>query len=636
MKPTLLATLLLAAAPVAAAQDACGGSSLVTSYRVLPGADFADITGLPGSVTLLGPGADDATAAVAFPSGFAFSFYGTPRTGLTACSNGWLSFEAAPAAFADNAHPGDAAGPNEAICAWFDDLVLLDPQAAVSWRADLPAQTLTVQWSRVSTCASKAPLAGEGDFSFQAVLFGSAHPTRANEIELRHDHLGSTLAPIAACGSPLAGTAAVSATVGVEGPALAAGALDPTDRGAANEVFPPHGLRLLPHDQRATGFTGVVDVEFPPVFCHRETSEDVVFLPEEPCATPCYGDESSSSLLGGFIPLPWKFGFFGRHVASASMTAGGYVALGEGFAQGDLPDGPLGDPGLPNAVLAGWGDALEGTVGSEYQYRVVGEPGCRVMAFEWHDWSDELPPAGDCGIGGGAVTIQVKLYEAGAGELVATSGGCPIDAVLPGTGDDSVAFELELESPGPFSATVGMESHDGQAGITVGSNLAAPLLPDARFLADPCDLGTVRFYGDGNTNDAFGNVPELLTNGVQPLHGNLFGLRMEGCSPGYDTLLYLDLSPLLPGTGIPCPCGGYQGGLGTFWVTPGGPLTLVLALGPADASASGKGSKAIDLLLPNDPLLAGATFFAQMIATTKPAGQKRKVELTEGAKITIG
>ncbi|MBM3985550.1 MAG: hypothetical protein FJ296_07680 [Planctomycetes bacterium] len=634
MKLTTLAILLLGAA--AAAQTPCGTAVPVQGYRSLPGDDFEDITALPGTVTLLGAGADDATAAVAFPPGFAFRFYGTARTGFTVCSNGWLSFEAAPAPAALNTHAGDTTGPNEAIHAWFDDLALLDSTSSLAWRADLAAQTLTVQWTRVATCTGKAPLSGVGSFSFQAVLFSSTHPAHADAIELRYDHESPGIVPVAPCGSSLASTAAVSATVGVEPAALVAGAMDPTERGAANEAFPSTGLRLLPLVHRVTPYTGTVSVVPMAPLCHRETGEGVVILPEDPCDTPCYGDETATTLLGGFVPLPWKFSFFGRHVKSAALTAGGYVALGEGHSQGDLADGPLGDPSPPNALLAGWGDTLEGVPGAEYQYRVIGEPGCRVFAFEWHDWSDEVAPAGDCGTGDGALTFQVKLFEAGAGEPVQTTGDCPYDDVLPGVGNDTVAFEHEIETPGPFSATIGAESHDGLSAVTVGHTLAAPPLEEARQIVDPCDWGTVRFYGDANANDPSINVPELQTNGVAPLRGNSFGLRMVGCTDGWDTLLYVDLSPLLPGQGIPCPCGGYSGSLGTFWVTPGGPLTLVLPLGPAAPSASGLGSKSIDLVLPTDPVLAGATFFAQMIATFKPLAGKRLVELTEGAKITIG
>lgn len=640
----LFPALLASSAWSQTAAPCAAGSSTVAGYRSNPLPNsFSSILGLPGTVPVFGVGADDQIASVVFPGGFSFQFYGSARSLIVVGSNGYVTFDTSAAPTGRNEHIDHPAGPEEAIFVWHDDLVLTEAGAEVAARFDMTsgAESLTLEWYRVSNAV--APATGLGSMGFQVILYASTHATKANRIELRYDRSASP--PVmAGCSTDNPSVFSTSATVGVEGlhSSTTAAQLghDPTERGAANQQFPPADLALI-----ATTFsqpsTGLSVEKLPGLFCHRDEHPDTVFLPAN-CGDVCYGDTPSSKLTGEPIAIPWKFNLMGRHVRSFVMNSNGFLQLGAGTADGYPNNAGLPSAAAPNAVVAPFWDDLEGNRKSEMQYRVVGLPGCRVISAEWHQAHDSVAPEEDCATGGGAVSMQAKLFEAGAGTPVASGGSkkpCPFDDVLLGNGDDRIEFTYDagIFVFGNFSATIGVESTTGGVGLEgePGSSLTAPDL-DKLYRFRQCDFGTVRYYGDGSTNIPGGCIPEMQTNGVPPVIGNPFGLRVVHASPGFAAALLIDSQPAPAGQSIPCPCGGIPTAFGTFWVDLfGSAQVAAFNAGAVAGSAACSGSASIDFVLPNLGSLVGVTVFAQWF-NFQVQGANLLVELSEGAKITVG
>jgi hypothetical protein len=97
-------------------------------------------------VTPTGLTGDDAAVSVALP--FSFPFYGTPRTSAFVSTNGFISFSGPSSAFANTAIP-DAAGPNAAIYAFWDDLVVDgSAQVATTLTGQAPFRQFIIRWSQ--------------------------------------------------------------------------------------------------------------------------------------------------------------------------------------------------------------------------------------------------------------------------------------------------------------------------------------------------------------------------------------------------------------------------------------------------------------------------------------------------------
>jgi hypothetical protein len=98
----------------------CTIGAAIPNYRVEAAANtFTSITGAPGVVNAFTSGVDDLTAAaIAFPGGFAFIYYGVAKTNFKICTKGWITFSTTTSASATNRHPGDGTVPNDAVFPW--------------------------------------------------------------------------------------------------------------------------------------------------------------------------------------------------------------------------------------------------------------------------------------------------------------------------------------------------------------------------------------------------------------------------------------------------------------------------------------------------------------------------------------
>lgn len=631
------------AAPTAFAQNPCGGSTAAQGYRSTSIENsFSSVLLAPFPQLVFGVGTDNATSVLPFPSGFQFSYYGSPRAAAWVNSNGWVSFSEPGTDTGDNVHIDDAAGPNDAVFVWHDDLILSNTLAFVLYEFDPTpnAELLKIEWFNVSN--QLTPSIGKGAFTFQCILFASTHATKPNVVEFHYDRTTSP-PQMDPCESDNPSTYATTATVGCEGPisgtGFPAGASDPTDRGAANATFPGSDLRFDFDTFNTTGGAAAVDIQVSAGFCHRDKNPDTQFI-NSPCTKfSCYDDDNSSKIMGVQVPLPWKFSMFGRATKSFNMNYNGFIALGEGASFANFSNTVLPDPGSPNLTISGFWDDLEGANGSEMQYRTIGAPGCRVFSVEWHGASDAAGAKGDCVPGNANMTISIRMFESGAGDFFYGDPLCPFNTIIPGHGDDRIEISYDSDAfiNGNFSGTIGIENHNGSFGKEVlsGNQIPGPD-PNARYVVKTCDIGTVRYYGDASTNVIGGCLPEFQTNGVAPVVGNTFGVRMVKSTPGYFTALLVDEDIAPSGQGIPCPCGGIPTEFGTFFVNIFSPT---LSSYPAPNTTNGglcEGSSQLDFVLPNNPNLIGSRIYAQWIALQIDGQGHILAELTEGAKIVIG
>jgi hypothetical protein len=201
-------------------------SNPVTGYAAAASSvPFASIASVPGSVFLWGTGVSVlTTGSFSLPS--PFSFFGGAKFTYRVNNNGWISFATPGPGFDFNAPIPTPGAPDDAIFAWWDDLVVR-PGGFVRILA-VPGGDLVVEWNS----EERAPAtAGPERASFQIVL----HASPANSIELRYDYAGFASSPA----NPW------DATVGLEDFAGTVG-IDLTGAGSGNAAFPPQNLLLTP------------------------------------------------------------------------------------------------------------------------------------------------------------------------------------------------------------------------------------------------------------------------------------------------------------------------------------------------------------------------------------------------------
>jgi len=107
------------------------------------------------------PLTDESAAYVNLP--FSFPFYGTARSSISVCSNGYLMFGMASSKSANTPIP-DPCDPNDLIAVFWDDL---DPGTAgnVYYYYDQEANRFIVEYQAVPRWS------GEGEYTFQAILY---------------------------------------------------------------------------------------------------------------------------------------------------------------------------------------------------------------------------------------------------------------------------------------------------------------------------------------------------------------------------------------------------------------------------------------------------------------------------------
>jgi hypothetical protein len=587
-----------------------------------------------GATTVLSAPADDATVTVTFPSGFVFPYYGVARTSVGICSNGYLVFGSTTADF-NNEHPGDGAVANDCIMPWHDDLLLTTAAPAGMVGYKLSSETpvphrFIVEWHAVSTYRSGG--VGHGKFTFQAVLFGSASD-KPGRIEFKYDHLdnfdGDLLVmgpPFGLCGG-FTSTYALGATIGLDdasGASATNHGVEPVDRGAASFYFPYTDIALIP-----VSFVGT-EMDYAPV------TPSVVGLRSEPfcsivgrpgtekvgreCGTgrTCLDDSAAPLYEGTLVHFPmfWRFNLHGRLFQSASVSPNGYLAFGAGqWTTTGAVNSLLPGTAEPDATIAPFWDDLEALCvdypGAGLYWRVDGDPGCRVMTFEWAHFGVSTAPKGD-GLADGHISFQVRFFEGSAGSVGCTvSGGL---TVVPGIGNDRIEFlydHLTFAPPSgatPFSATIGYENHKGTIGASLAGSptIAVPpttgaIIPmPAKIVIEQCDGGIVRTYGRQHPTTC---PRELLGNGIPPRVGNPFALRMSGVSPSALAYFLFDLGGPLPGRGTPVECGGISiAGAGTLWVRIA-PTTIAIAAGLTSPDRPGAVRAGLDARRHVDPRL---------------------------------
>ena len=124
------------------------------------------ITGV--GTQLSGFAADDRTKT-GVPIGFAFPFYGTTRTTVNICTNGWLSFTETDSAFTNQALPSAGSRVPKSLVAPFWDDMDLRTTGAVWTHND--GSRFIVSWVAVPHWTSGAPAGGP--YTYQAILYPS-------------------------------------------------------------------------------------------------------------------------------------------------------------------------------------------------------------------------------------------------------------------------------------------------------------------------------------------------------------------------------------------------------------------------------------------------------------------------------
>jgi hypothetical protein len=580
-----------------------------------------------------------------------FTFFGAAKTQFVVSTNGFLTFTSNPGQVtSQNAHPGDFNQPNDVVAPFWDEHIgtmATTPAGSVWWLYPAADGSLTVEWSHLQILVDGTAMTGVGDYSFQAKLFPSTHPTKPNRVEFHYDP-ASIPGPQNPCPS-LTGwysMFAVSATVGLEN-AFGTVGVDATERGAGNPTLPSTGYRFHPVSFKTPAISGTtfytVTTGTAP-FCHIEglpgTTEFLSPSTMLPTCVTCADDNGSARLAGQLFDLPWKFVLYGRPYKTADVNPNGLLQLGPGVF--DVTGAAqFGASEVDAAIAPLWAD-LEGISPSDicgapqtsFFWRVDGAPGGRVLTIEWHDFHNADGAAGDCLAGTSHCSFQVHLFEASAGSYTCAPAGCAAGTaigVTPGVGDDLIQFQWDTTCG--LTAPAGIENWLGAA-----SNAVSPT-PGGLATFNACDEGTVRYYGDGNVTAGSPPgvlcVPEITGNGVPPLLGNPFGLAMVGATPGAAGFLFIDGSPPFPGTSVPVPPGGLPLPFGTLWVP--FPPSVLISLGGLLGSGPCGGSVNVSLPIPVAPALVGGVVYAQFVAAVlgvPPLGIG--LEATEGAKIRIG
>jgi len=663
-----LAALILAA-PGAEAQpppkQLCPTGQTQNSYRCVPIPNsFVSILGDSDTVNAHLPPADDATLAVGpfplvSPVGMdpftGFELYRVVKGSVNVGTNGYLDFAAVASAAgtASNEHPGDANSPNDCAMPWNDDLILFNATSSVDYNVGFYGpETFVAQWTDV---ANWIPVAGGdggvGSFTFQCVLYSSAHPTLPNHIEFRYDRTTAppVMAPCVAYDPTVPTTSsnvATSATVGTDsasGSSVTNIGVDATDRGAANSVYPACDIRLIPTTFLGghAAFGGTITPAPADPWCSIVGLPGTMAIPPACITPPCRDDENFGMAAGALIPLPWKVFLGGHYFRHANMNSNGFLQLGSGSYFTNAVNAALPGTAEPDATFAPFWDDLETTGPMGMYVRIDGVPGCRVMTFEWNGMTKFTAPGGDCA-GDGSVSFQVKIYEGGADAPQCAPGPPGL-----GTGRDLVEYHYDhagfVPPVAPFTATIGWENYKGTVGGSLGGAVnpgppVDPLFGPAKVVVDQCDCGTVRYYGNPSAlNSAC--LPEIKTNCVPPRIGNLFGLQIVGGTAGGFGLFAFSFAPPLAPTKIGVPCGGLPIGPLSVWVNPVGLIfvgcgPLPGAVAPTPPSPC-EGCCSLTIPIPPDPIFVCAHVFAQGVVFGPGVGGPF-IELTEGAKITLG
>jgi hypothetical protein len=626
----------------------------VNGYSWIPlPRDYVEIDGLPGTVVVAGPGGcgNDTMVGIPLPPNLQFYFSG---------NNLWINAFMSVDGVLTNGplpYPAPWVKPNEpmgisagSICPWWDDLIMSLPDSKLLFRSD--TDFFICEWKSLQLARTVAAsgCSGSGSFSFQVKVYSNAHPTLPNHIEF---HYGPHVPPVTMpCDPAIAATDSgylPSASVGICGywnntPIGGNEGTDPTDRGAANIVFPTTDYRFAPliwDGAEGEQFFTWTQVPQEP-FCSIEGLPGTNSVGPSCAPEACYSRGDSSWYDGALIPVPWKMSLEGRAVQSVSMNAEGQLRLGPGrFSNADyntwLPaTSPT--PGPLFAFLAPfWDSDLQGGPDTRMLWRVDGLPGCRIMTFEWLRFHDFSGSFGSCTTGSGSLSFQVKLFEGYAGAYAPS--GCPHPPVW-GQAFDRIEFLYDHAAfvAGNFTATICAANHDtNHAAQVLGSPFLNAPAPGMKWVIRSCDVGTLRHFGEPTTNAPPGlqQQLDLAGNGVPPNVGNAWGINVTGGTPGGQAILLVGPGNLVTSTGSAAPCGGVEFGPIRAWVNPLSSSTLVFGLGTLAGTSTSDGCTSLAVPIPFSAALVGQAFHLQA-ASAFTSGPAIYVEATQAMRVIIG
>jgi hypothetical protein len=662
-----------AVAQIGGPNTPCPSAAAALTYDCCPIPNaFQTIVNNPTAVQIIAAPCDEVTTSPQnFPPGFSFSYYGSNQNNFRVNSNGLVLFppQGAPG-FNQffNECPGDVLNgwDNTPLRSWvapfWDDFVGVCPGPTDSgvWidPTGVPGRVI-VEWRKLDRWAAYTPLSGTGhQITFQL------HLVSPNIIEFHYDPASEFACPPGlpgpgASGCPpfvTTGAGRITATIGVENSNLTNTGIRGTDCTgweAANEFFPGqcawplsspsmiptflvagnyplNGYRLTPQNASKTNVSYTVANNNQPWVSIANNPNAVLFLGGCNGTTNYddFGCPCSDPFACSFLQFPWPFTFFGEVSRSFTTMDNGFIRLGpEG---GGLPGSSCGygvsyinPPVLPGTgdyfdkyIAPWWDDLVENVAGAnappgctvtptQIWTAVSGPPGARVLTVEW----DHFAFWTAAGTGDGNASFQVRMYENG----------------------DEIEFRYDSACFNPtdptgvpvFTATVGIENCGGTAGagppgLTPGFTMEPNPAGGANvsWLFDPCDFGTVKYYGDGTAGTS-GHVPQIATNAIPPIAGNPFGLTVTRARPGTGGFLLIGLQKYPSGgvdfgtlLGLPGPLVVYVDLVGSFMVPVS---TTGLTTGPA-----GSGTACIPLPIP--PGTPSAAVFAQFFLFDPGAG----------------
>lgn len=384
---------------------------------------------------------DDELRTLSIP--FPFTFYGQTQTQVRVSSNGYLTFNTTENR--SNAAIPSATTPNNLIAAWWDDLIIwnFNQVGRVSYKLEgmAPNRSLIVEYGNVSPF-----FFGETDLfvaTFSVRLLESG-----NRIEV---HYG----PSSVSGAPFI----VTASSGIENSDGSRGTTGlPGSPYLSYSDFPESGylISYVPCVIATPSPTPTATPAFTPSETPSPAPSPTPFVPEAcyeveigqrayfefPGAT--VWDQNSPAIYHSTqeIPLPFNFKFYDHEYSKVEISGNGYLAFGPSVTWHNVG---IPNDVAPNALLAGWWDMLilGGGFSGRVAYRTTGTAPNRKFTVQYSNIGSIFSSPAAYAL----LNFQISIQET-SGQIEFAYGPIQVH------GD-----------PRHFSATLGIESPDGQSGI---------------------------------------------------------------------------------------------------------------------------------------------------------------------------
>jgi len=380
---------------------------------------------VPADQTVLPLTGDEALAQVALP--FGFPFYGQQYSSAWVSSNGFLSFSQPSAAAGTNGAIPGAAQPNNAVYAFWDDLVVKAGTTTVrtATLGTAPNRQFVVEWRLANIYQTSSHISAEVILSENGeivVNYDEVSLTNAREqgnsatvgIENATGDVGiqySLNQPVLRNGTavmytppggppPAAGAvqgtvtnAATSAPISGATVTLNPGARSTTTNASGGYAFAdvpagsytvaasaPGGLTGSATVTVTSGSTRTVNLALASAGSYTVATESRAFVPADTTVLPLTGDEALTT-----VSLPFTVTFYGQQYSSAWVSTNGWLS----FVSTTLPvagNVTLPDVNTPNAAVYGYWDDLVVKAGtSTVRTAVVGTAPNRQFVVEWRN-----------------------------------------------------------------------------------------------------------------------------------------------------------------------------------------------------------------------------------------------------------